>query len=382
MILKKILSSLGFIFFFSSALQADPVSINPRPRGESMGNAGLALKGGVDSAMMNPAGLADVEEVTWDLLPILVELPFALDSMNASLDYREVADKDSSTTAQKKEAATKFFSKVANESLGARLNLNPSYTRPNMHVGFFVDARLDSQFQLGGISGNQLAEAGYTNISSGLILAGAYKFLDDQLQVGATIKPLYRLSPLKEKSQRMNVIMEGFNAGESVKDQIFGEKPFKRYAFAIGFDLGAKYKIPAFAPWVASLEPSVGITYQDIGNTRFLTDEDMPSDIPQSLSLGFAIHPKWRFIQGAFAIDLRSINQKQEFLSKIHVGAEALFWNFWALRLGLSQGYLTGGIGFDLPFFELDAYVTAQEAGDYATLGDLRTIGVRVSFSI
>ncbi len=372
---------LGFLSA-SSLLWADPVSINPRPKGQSMGNAGLALKGGVDSGVMNPAGLADVKEVTWDILPILVELPYLIDAMNSALDYRNVAGKDSATTEQKREAASKFIGKVANESLGARVNFNPSYTRPLMHVGLFVDTQLDSKFRLGGMAGNQLAEAGDSNVSAGLILAGAYPLLNNRLQVGASIKPLYRLSPLKERSQRMNVMLESFNSGVSFKDQILGDKPLQRYAFGIGFDVGLKYQIPDFAPWISFWEPSVGLTYQDIGNTRFFTDENLPANIPQSLSVGLGLHPKWRFIQGAIALDFRNINQQQDFLNKLHLGIEAIFWRFWALRFGVSQGYLTGGLGIDLPYFELDAYVSAQESGEYARVGELRTIGLRLSFSI
>src|SRR5207248_1083770 len=66
----KRISYLVAIFFtiLPSVSKADIVSVNPRPRMEAMGGAGVAAMGDHDSAMMNPAGLADVEKTKLDIL--------------------------------------------------------------------------------------------------------------------------------------------------------------------------------------------------------------------------------------------------------------------------------------------------------------------------
>lgn len=374
--------SLSFICLIITNLQADPVSINPRPRFESMGHAGLAMEGSPASAVMNPAGLADIKESTWDIFPLIMEFPFDVETMSKGIDYWEVASDKDASQADKKKAAETFFSQVAAETLGARINLYPSYTRKYFHLGLLLDAVLDSKFQLGGFAANQVAEAGDTSITAGVLLGGAYSFLDESLQVGLTLKPLFRNSPLKERVQRVNVLLEGFNEDVSVKNQIFGKGAHTRVAFGFGVDLGLKYWIPEFATWVKQLRPAVGVTYQDIGNTRFFSDDELPEDIPQSISAGLAIHPEWGFARGAFALDFRNINEKQDFLNMLHFGSEVVFWDFWALRFGVAQGYLTGGMGLDIPFFELDLYVTAEETGRFAHIDDRRTVGIRISISI
>ncbi|MBN8555459.1 MAG: hypothetical protein J0L93_08445, partial [Deltaproteobacteria bacterium] len=95
---KIIILSFMMTPFF---LSADPVSVNPRPRMQSMGNAGLATVGDYDSAMVNPAGLADVEKSRVDALPLLIEVPFDIDLITAFTDFNDVRESNAGTAEKR-----------------------------------------------------------------------------------------------------------------------------------------------------------------------------------------------------------------------------------------------------------------------------------------
>jgi len=373
-ILAALTLAVSILSFLGSQTFADSVTLNPRPRMQSMGGSGVASKGDQDSAMMNPAGLADVEKNKIQALPILIEVPFDVGVVSSFQDFDSV--RESGTTAEKKAALESFLTDVASSAEATRVNLYPSYTRKYMHVGLLIDILTDAKFRLGGLAANESFELGGSNVTAGLILGGAYPFFENRLQVGLTLKPIYRMAISTEQEQRVHDILKGLNANADVADELFGATKLDQKAFGVGADLGLKYWIPYMEE---SLSPSVGMTYQDIGNTRFFTDKALPANIPQSLSLGVAVHPTlWKF-KNTFTLDARTLNEQQEFLNYLHLGAESVIWDMLAIRAGIAQGYFTGGIGFMSRFFEADVYVAAREAGKKANIQSVRTLGLRLA---
>lgn len=360
-----------------SSLIADPVAVNPRPRMLSMGGAGLAALGDKDSAMMNPAGLNDVTSRRIEVLPITIEVPFEVSTLSSYLDFKDKIDKTGATSADKRKAAEEFLNDVSSKALGTRVNLYPSWTAKNFHIGLMADFYVNPRFGLGGVTANQVIEMGGSNGTAGLILGSSYAFLDGALQVGVTLKPLYRLALTREQAQSTYDFVKGMDPDNSITDEILGKSVGDRRAFGIGGDIGVKYFIPYFEDW----KPTVGITYQDIGNTRFVFGKKLPQ-IQQSLSVGFAIHPNWSFIRNTIAVDFRNLNEEQEFENKIHLGVESVFWNLLIVRAGLSQLYWTAGLGIDTRFFELDAYVAAKEVGEKAHIQSERVLGTRIAFAL
>lgn len=372
---------LAAILAPSARTYADNPSINTRPRSDMMGGSGLALPGSKDSASLNPAGLEDIEEAEW-AIPFVIELPFDVDVLDSALNYIDKTDGDNKTEAQ--ESLEQFLRDGASSSVRARLNFNPSYTRKRLHIGPFVEALVDTDFRLAGLGGNLLAEGGDTAVTAGLQVATSYSFFEERLQVGVVVKPLYRLSPFVNRQQTLYDIAVGQNAGEEVDDRLIGSS---QKSFGLGVDLGAKYNFETYgladshwlARFIKHFKPAVGLTYQDVADTRFFSGDALPADISQSLSLGLAVTPRWRFVQVNGALDFRNLNEKQSFLNTLHAGAEAILWDFWSIRFGLGQGYFSGGMGLDIPFFELDLYVAAQEAGEFAHINDSRVVGIRLA---
>lgn len=380
--LSKVFLLMMILSFLSSSLRADITSVNPRPRNLAMGGAGLGAKGDKDSAMLNPAGLADVETGKLDILPLLIEVPFDVGLVSSFKDYNDVREKSTSTQTEKQAAFEKFLNDVTSEATAVRLNFYPSFTTKHLHFGLLVDAYGDPRVRVGGLAANQMVELGGTSATIGLILGGGYSFLEDSLQVGMTIKPLYRMAGTLQQEQTLHDILLGLNSKNStggeanIADEIFGKDALDNRAYAVGVDLGVKYKIPYLQE---ILNPSVGLTYQDIGDTRFIGDQTLPADIPQSISMGLAVHPDWGIFKNTFALDLRNINREEDFMNKIHLGAESVIWNLLAIRAGISQGYFTGGVGVMLKIVDFDIFVARREAGHHAHIQDISTLGAKFS---
>lgn len=386
----KVISVLGITSVLGSSLWADMPSVNPRPRMQMMGGAGLSTTGDKDSAMINPAGLSDIEESEIQVFPLLIQAPFQLDSLTSFLDYNDVRTNDASTNDQKSTALQSFLSDVAAESIGIRVNLNPSYTMKYFHAGLLIEATGSPALRVNDITGNNFMDVQGTNMTFGGILAGSYAFFEETLSVGASLKPLYRYATFTNENVTLYDLMLGQNSNTSINDQLIGDGVLKRGAFAFGVDLGLRYRFKWYGDanasiqkWIDLLKPAVGLTYQDVANTRFFgRTGDVPKDIDQSVSAGISVEPDLWIVKTAFAFDMRNIQEEQSLWNKLHFGAEATLWDMISARVGMSQGYMTGGMGLDVPFFELDLYVTAEEVGESASIQENRTLGFRASFTL
>lgn len=389
-LLIKTIASFG-LALIAFPLFADAPSVNKRPRMLSMGGAGVAILGDKDAAMINPAGLADIEETNWQIFPLIFEAPFDLGVMNSALDFNDTRESDEDDSV-KRAALDEFLRDAGTTTLKSRVNIYPNYTSRwwgvGVHMGLLVEALVDTNFALNGVASNQMADTRGTAGTAGLILGAGYGFFENSLQVGATIKPLYRHGIFKDDQISVLDVAIANNSDVRLKDRLLGDSHSDNAAFGVGLDLGVKYKLQdygwgeGFQSFVQVWKPAVAISYQDIGDTRFLSDKPKPQNIKQSVSAGIAFHPDVAFTKNTFALDFRNINEKQEFLNKLHVGVESVLWNFWAIRAGLGQSYVSGGMGLDLPFFEVDVYVSAEEAGQRSRIKDERVLGIRLAATL
>lgn len=376
--MRKLFGITIFTVLVTTSLMANIVSVNPRPRLLGMGGSGLAGTGDFDSAMVNPAGLADNKTWRLEVLPLLVEMPLDLGLVSSFQDYKDTADRAGATPAEKKAAYQTFLSDVAREALGTRINIYPNFTKGSFHFGVLADFNVNPRLRAGGLASNQVVELGGSSGTAGVIVGYGKNFLGDQLQVGITAKPLYRVAITPNQTQTLYDIVKGMNPNGNISDEIFGTSKGDSKAAGLGFDLGMKYNIP----YLEVIKPSIGLTYQDIGDTRFFTGDPQPENIPQSVSAGLAIHPSFRFVTTTIAFDYRDINRPVDPLNKLHFGFETKFWNLLAVRAGLAQMYWTAGLNVNLWIINFDAYIAAHEAGRYAHIQEQRTIGFKISFGV
>lgn len=210
--------------------------------------------------------------------------------------------------------------------------------------------------------------------TGGLQVGSAYAFFDDNLQLGLALKFLVR-HLINERITQRDVV-----ANNDFADAI----DLSRVGFGLGFDIGAKAKIPWSARAWEYLDPTFALTVQDIGHTRFFGGDDV-GKVNESLTLGLALHPDFWKLKSLFALDVRDLDRRSDFLNKLHVGYE-LTWpeiskilRSVAVRLGMDQGYIAGGLGLDFKYFKLNFATYGREVGERTRQKESRIIGLQLA---
>ncbi len=340
-------------------------------RNLGMGGVGVALDdNGKHAPFYNPAGLDDVNETLIELpFPTNMTIDFSSDSISLAKDTFDLKDDldAAATDAEKIAIFERFLQKRFGKFDSMAITMPVfSLTRNRFAGGVFLEETFVFSFR----------DQSYPNFkiqsktSGGGYLAGAYGFLEKLVQVGATIKIIYRRDIAQIVDAEVVTSPEGF--GGTVDDD------FSNGKVKVSVDLGAKtnLKIPAlmeregFRRIHRWLRPAFGVTYQDIGDVKFdsMTDQ-------QSVSLGMAVHPDVGRFKNTVALDFRDINQDGTFPTKLHFGVETKTpWRI-SLRGGINQGYLSGGLGADLWIVRLDFATYAEETGFHSKHhGDRRIV--------
>jgi len=331
-----------------------------RPLG--MGNAFLTMKGTDQNTIFyNPAAIADYSnEVT-----LFTEIPpgfeFNYGTINLIRDvFNFKDDLDKQTTDSGK---TDVFRNFVNSHMGEFHDIGIHFPIIGAYNRYFYATLInDDQFA---ISFRNRAFPNFEIRSynvAGVQVGSAYKFLEDTLSVGAAVKGLYGVANDAIVTTN-DILINNFDD--------FKWNNWKR-GLGVGFDLGVKYDIPDFGmDWLDTIRPSVAVTYQNIGNTKFrwMKKNGGPDDLPQSVSAGMGIYPTLGAVKTALLVDIREINVREDFLLKLNAGAEAIFPSVFlfkpSLRAGVNQGYPTVGGGLEIGFFTWNLAFFGKEMGQY-----------------
>lgn len=360
--MKKIFYLLLVLFAFSvSAAEYDMIYRGARPMG--MGGAFTAVSDDENALFYNPAGLNRIKPGEGK---IVVLNPGVVVNSSAMNVIGKISDK-----------LTKDPIDALSPHIGQNMHANVMTSMP-----FWVKHNYGIALLLPNLSNNTtlrrnvaLTAIEDVTVDSGLIFGMSHGFLQDRLSIGADIKFLVR------------------GAGHITMDavQLYTKKAvsFKDiggYGFGVDADLGAMYTFNKVAFFI----PTVGMTIKNIGATKFPTrfDDNANVDLPdrfrlkRSVSFGskFELPNVWRFTKWVFAFDINNIGLGGSLFKKVHLGTEAWLFDFFGLRTGVNQGYLTFGMTLDIPVMQVDFYTYAEELGEsVGTKGD-RRIGVQLSF--
>ncbi len=345
-----------------------------RPLG--MGNAFIAMPGIDENAMFyNPAAINDFPKAYhFKFLSPVVD--FSPGSIGLVRDVFDLADNIDAqgTDAGKTRVFRDFVNAHAGQFESVQVRL-PAVTV--MHKWFGVSLLADSRNTI------SFRNRAFTNIEVasrtdfGGVVGTAYNFkdllgIDQNLQAGVDIKVLHRLS-----------INEIVTSDDIINAADFNATLPRRRSTGVGADIGIKADFPTFgASWLEVVKPTVALTYQDIGNTRF--GNGVP-DIQQSLSVGFALHPMLGDWQLHFANDFRELNQNSHILKKWSIGAEVMapqLWGFFtpSFRIGGNQGYIAAGTSLDFKYAKLEFATYAEDAGRFGSTKQLRRLAANLAF--
>ncbi len=134
------------------------------------------------------------------------------------------------------------------------------------------------------------------------------------------------------------------------------------------------------------LKPTFSLVWLDVGQTQYkkysgLQDPPAQAD---NLIFGTSIEHEFLMIDWTYSFEYQYIRTNGEDVAKkLHAGTEASL-GLIDLRAGISQGYLTYGVGLDLFFLQIDATAFTSEMGSYAgqSRNDRYQIGLTMNLNL
>jgi hypothetical protein len=229
-------------------------------------------------------------------------------------------------------------------------------------------------FVFAGSTSAVVSQTGYidpnTLINVGPAFTIARRLLDEnRLSVGATLHTQFRAS----SNQIFSV--QDFLSGKDLSSAIAGGS-----GLGIDFDVGSTFR-PHWKTFGFDYEVGFAINnlfggrYTNMGG-KMSTWEGDP--LPSLRSFNFGISAQrsdWGpFANVLFAIEATDLgnNTNGSFFRTLHLGAQAM-WKKLAIRTGLNQGYITGGLGMDFSWFSFNLATYGEEMGlNAGTLEDRR----------
>lgn len=353
----------------STSIPAEHPSLYKGVRPLGMGNAFIAMPGSDENAAFyNPAAINDYKRLGMRIVsPTLDFSTSIIGLVNDTLDLSDAIDA-ATTDGAKIEEFRNFVNQHIGEFQSIALRLPILQLQHKWFVlSTLADSRTTISFRNRTVTNFELS----SRSDAGGLIGTAFGFWEDQVQVGLNLKVLYRIS-----------VDETITTDDITTAAKFSDVLSLNRAPGVGFDLGLKGKVPSYGQkWLEVIKPTVGFTWQDIGNTRF---SGAVPDTTQSIGLGVGIHPtlgQWEF---HVENDFRELNQSVAFIRKWNIGAEVVAPKLLILRpsfrLGANQGYIAAGTSFDFRFLKLEFATYAEEAGVFSRQRENRRIALNLSF--
>jgi hypothetical protein len=312
-------------------------------RQTGMGNTGVAL--GDDSNMMwyNPAGLARVKKVTWNL----IDITGGFDSLDTlSRGYNALFNGDEDNLIRFDTQQFKF-------------NVHEKFFAPSFGLMFYNN--LSAFFDFQNFQANDVDVAVFNDAG---ITAGFGLPLGKHAAVGVTAKGIIRGSSDLQTTVADLFAQYGTTLADfqSAAAQIIQDNLASGYG--IGFDAGMLWTIPTADK---ETEIQLGVTGENLGGTYFHPfGSKTPSSMPMKFNFGAALmYESKRNNKFTVALDVRDpFTQGVPIFKMIHLGLEYKSKWFTA-RAGIMECYPTFGISIETPPHTKIHFTTyAKELGD------------------
>lgn len=331
--LLLLLSSIGINSSNAEELPAFYRGIRPL----GMGDAFIAVSDDENGLFYNPAGLRSVRgKKGVEVLNPLIEV--SQDSIDLASDFSDLNKNNSS------EVST-FLNKRIGEHHRLRARLFPHIFVPPFAMGILAQGTGDMEIR------NPTFPEVEVNLRTdiGLVVGGARDF-GRGLVGGMTVKYIQREGIIKTYTA-VDISNDNFDPADDLKT-----------SSDFSFDLGGMAHLSEWTP-LKKWDPTVGVVVQNITNLDFKENGKFPTQ----LNVGVAIHPEIGFVKSTIAFDLIDITTRlgtdNDLGKRTHLGAEFKFPKVLSLRVGVNQGYFTGGVTFDFWIVRLDVATYTEELG-------------------
>lgn len=349
MMFKKI---LFFILNFSISAQAiELYQAGSSPRCLAMGGTCIAHVRGTEGLFFNAATLARVEGMQLTLFQFSAAV-----SKNAQ-DYVSAVQNNSGNTITSSDLQD-LYGKTLSADVSARGGLVLPYFGAGAYSTNYLTETFSNPayptFNL-----NYVSDYGYL-VATALPLA-------QNTSLGFSVRSAKRWGGNKDIDVSTLI-------GSSNQDMI--KNSFQDHGSGIALDLSFITTLNT------DLKPTFALVWNDVGQTRYRMYSGTQDPPPQmdNLIFGTSIQHELLFADWTHSFEYQYIRTPGEDLGKkLHFGTEASYGPL-DLRAGLSQGYLTYGVGLDLFFLQIDATYFSSELGAYS--GQIRNDRYQVGLSM
>ena len=371
-----------------SSFAADGVSFRIHHQYQSlralgMGDAFVAVANDYSSIFYNPAGLA---RRTDGQINLSFDVGMTPKFMDISKQIQD-AQNTTGTESDKQQAIMNVINNNSGSTFGLRL-MGPSgiWVRPNWGVAV-LPADLSVQMDLH----NQVGPAINTTVYADTTVAYGYaKDFDwipnSRFSMGVTGKFVNR-----------GYVSKPVTAMEAAVDPNLVKKEDLMEGYTVDADIGTLWtpniSADGWLSWLSLARPTFGAVLRNVGELGFGQSLKLinksKTNAPEKLYRVIDIGSRWEYptvwiFGGRGTLDLRDIGHPLFSLKKgLHVGFE-FDWtvtNWWKghYNVGMSQGYLTAGVGMQFAIFNLDAVTYSEDVGPYNFPQESRMYMVRLN---
>jgi hypothetical protein len=331
-----------FIFIFAfftnlnSALAAEYFNYNESIRSLGMGGVSLPFNEPSEVLFNNPAGLAFVEGVNFQLLGLRI-------GANGLDLYNNFANANLSDASS--------LSSLTGKPIWINALGSLALTIPYFGLGAYKNYTFSAV----------LNNPAYPNLEASLLDDSAYVLgfaipVGPLISWGMNFKRMTRLGGSKTIGLGTVIDATSTNNMTGITDQ------FTSTGTGYGFDTSVMMRIPSF------INPTIVLSWKDIGTTTFQNTSDAgidgPDRIADNLSLGVGTKIDLPGIDLSTGAEYRHIRESGQLGKKLHLGTE-LSIPFIDLRAGLGQGYVSYGLGMNLLLMRMDLAYYTVEMGEY-----------------
>lgn len=352
-ITQKLNRSILWALFFSALVigseknsLADGLSYEPRLYRSAYflgrGDTGISVADDEDAIFYNPAGLARGKG-------IYKKTVLASPQVELSEATRDLARRLGAENADAVETVQNNIGKP--NHIGAQ-NFTGLVLRRAALGAFFsnnVDLLAYKSAEYGGM---EVVEAN-ADQNVGATFSLADSFFHKNLLLGITAKYLAR------GRGAMTVISV---EADKMKESLSDSSNFMGAGAGGGADFGLMYQAGGRS------NPSLGITVNDIGDTKITPEETttLDLDLKQTINIGVSVEPGTKFSKFKLLADYRDAAGaviKNPF-KRVHLGGELSVLNMIGVTGGLNQGYPTAGLYFDFYIIRFDFGYYTEEMGE------------------
>lgn len=355
------------------------------PRALSMGDAFIAVANDYSAIFYNPAGLARRTDGEVNLSLDVGATPKFADFSKQIEDAQNTPGSDS----DKQQAIMNVINANAGNSYGLRV-MGPSgiWVRPNWGIAV-LPADVTVQMDLH----NQVGPAINTTVYADTTLAYAYArdfdwIPDSRFSMGITGKFVNR-----------GYFSKPITAIEAATDPNLIKKEDLLEGYTVDADIGALWtpNIPSegLLSWLSLAKPTFGAVVRNVGEVGFgqslkLINKEKTA-APEKLYRVLDLGSRWEYpalwiFSGRGTLDIRDIGHPLFSLRKgLHAGLEFdwTVFSWWKghYNVGISEGYLTAGLGAQFALFNLDVVTYGEDVGPQGTPQENRTYMARLNIN-